>query len=94
MSASPFPTTNNVLISSKGANAAHANATLDFESAPVDVKVLHANVADDKEGVFAHSVAVADLDADGREPTEEEYATLRKVPAGMPWPVRTNRQCG
>ncbi|KZV93794.1 PTR2-domain-containing protein [Exidia glandulosa HHB12029] len=60
---------------------AHANPILDFESAPVDSKVL------EKDTALAHTVDVADVDADGREPTEEELATLRKVSAGMPWPA-------
>lgn len=60
---------------------------MDYESAPVDVNPL---TSDLKDEVYAHSVIVADADADGREPTEEEFATLRKVSAGMPWPVRAH----
>lgn len=75
----------NARLTSLKGTAAHANPILDFESAPVDAKALK---SDPKDEAFSHSVAVADVDADGREPTADELSTLRKVSAGMPWPVR------
>ncbi|EJD51769.1 putative peptide transporter [Auricularia subglabra TFB-10046 SS5] len=70
-------------------NPTHPNAISDFESAPVDVKALPSveGAKALKDELLAHSVTVSDLLEDEHDATEEELATLRKVPAAMPWPA-------
>ncbi|KAF8916498.1 POT family-domain-containing protein [Mucidula mucida] len=67
--------------------AAHAQATIDYESAPVNPGGLPIT---EKEKEDSSSVVAVDSGLhfeleDYPEPTEEEFATLRKVPAHMPW---------
>lgn len=61
----------------------------DYESAPIPPKGLPtAGGSEEKKEAMGTAIAVADADVDddGREPTEEEIATLRLVPAKLGWP--------
>lgn len=40
-----------------------------------------------KDEILAHAVEVVEVDSDTHEASEDEIASLRKVPAGMPWPA-------
>jgi len=76
----------------------HANATLDFESANLPAAGLPASdihpasFKREKDMVAGHAlgdevVVSAAADLDSSTPTDEEYATLRKVPGTIKWTV-------
>ena len=61
----------------------------DYESAPIPPKGLPtANGSEEKKEAMGTAIAVTDADVDdeGREPTEEELTSLRIVPAALGWP--------
>ncbi|EJT97854.1 PTR2-domain-containing protein [Dacryopinax primogenitus] len=62
---------------------------VDYESAPVGPKGLPPmNSPTEEKSALATALSHGEGDTDeGEEPTAEELLTLRKVPAGMPWPA-------
>jgi hypothetical protein len=64
------------------------NINMDFESQPVG-PLLHEDQKYPIEGITTVGpvTSITQDDEEGHSPSEEELATLRMVPASMPWPA-------